>query len=221
MPTPILLEELGQQPLADMWLLRAAGFWNSLMTGSAFHKAMAQDAVQLMQVTGAKGWVAGLSHALQTAGYASAAAASGIDIGRLQALLRDGRQRVWDGIDICPRTAPSQGARKCTYERWFREPSWAAASPLTLPLIHAAMQRFLRFRTGVMGYQRILAASLACLDIRGCANSVALVLVMSCTWSLSVQQWQICVAILQIYLRHVRRCSSSCGSQICCRLPNS
>ena len=28
MPTPILLEELGQQPLADMWLLRAAGFWN-------------------------------------------------------------------------------------------------------------------------------------------------------------------------------------------------
>ena len=70
MPTPILLEELGQQPLADMWLLRAAGFWNSLMTGSAFHKAKAQDAVQLMQVTGAKGWVAGLSHALQTAGYA-------------------------------------------------------------------------------------------------------------------------------------------------------
>ena len=28
------------------------------MTGSAFHKAMAQDAVQLMQVTGTKGWVA-------------------------------------------------------------------------------------------------------------------------------------------------------------------
>ena len=24
--SPILLEELGQQPLADMWLLRAAGF---------------------------------------------------------------------------------------------------------------------------------------------------------------------------------------------------
>ena len=70
MPTPILLEELGKQPLADMWLLRAVGFWNSLMTGSAFHKAMAQDAVQLMQGTGAKGWVAGLSNALHTAGYA-------------------------------------------------------------------------------------------------------------------------------------------------------
>ena len=40
------------------------------MTGSAFRKAMAQDAVQIMQVTGTKGWVAGLSKALQTAGYA-------------------------------------------------------------------------------------------------------------------------------------------------------
>ena len=58
MPTPILLEELGQQQLADMWLLRAAGFWTTLMTASAFHKAMAQDAVQLMQVTGTKCWVA-------------------------------------------------------------------------------------------------------------------------------------------------------------------
>ena len=107
-PTPIVLEELGQQPVADMWLLRAAGFWNSLMTGSAFHKAMAQDAVQLMQVTGTKGWVAGLSKALQTAGYAfQPQHLQGIDIGRLQALITDGRQRVWDDLDICPRTAPS------------------------------------------------------------------------------------------------------------------
>ena len=39
----------------------------------------------------------------------------------------------------------------CTYERWFRKPSWAGASPLTSPLTHAAMQRFLRFRTGYHG----------------------------------------------------------------------
>ena len=122
------------------------------MTGSAFHKAMAQDAVQLKQGTGAKGWVAGLSNALQTAGYAfQPQQLQGIDIERLQALLRDGRQRVWDDLDICPRTAPLQGVRKCTYEQWFRKPSWAATSPLTLPLTHAAMQRFLRFRTGCHG----------------------------------------------------------------------
>ena len=112
LPTPISIEELGQQPLADTWLLRAPGFWKSLMTGSAIHKAMAQDVVQLMQVTGTQGWVAGLSKALQTAGYAfQPQQLQGIDIGRLQTLLRDGRQRVCDDLDVCPRTAPSQGAR--------------------------------------------------------------------------------------------------------------
>ena len=64
-----------------------------------------------------------------------------------------------------------------------------------------------------MGYQRILAASLACLDTRGCASVVALVLVMRCTWSWSVQRWQICVANFQIFFSHIRRCSNSCGSQ--------
>ena len=62
---------------------------------------------------------------------------------------------------------------------------------------------------------------LACLDTRGCASFVALVLVMRCTWSLSVQRWQTCVANFQIFFSHIRRCSNSCGSQIRVRLPNS
>ena len=71
------------------------------MTGSAFHKAMAQDAAQLMQVTGTKGWVAGLSKALQTANYAfQPQQLQSIDIGQLQTLLRGGRQRIWDDLEI-------------------------------------------------------------------------------------------------------------------------
>ena len=97
------------------------------------------------------GWL-GLSKALQTAGYAfQPQHLHSIDIGHLQSLLRGGRQRIWDDLDICPRTAPSQGARKCTYARWFRKPFWAGTSPLTLPLTHAAMQRLLRFRTECHG----------------------------------------------------------------------
>ena len=165
----------------------------------AFHKAMAQDAVQLSQMTGTKGWVAGLSKALQAAGYAfQPQHLHSIDIRQLQSLLRGGRQRIWDDLGISPRTAPSQGARKCTYARWFRKPFWAGTSPLTLPLTHAAMQRLLRL-WGVMVYQRILAASLACLDLRGCASSVALVSAVRCTSSLSAQRWQICVANFQIF----------------------
>ena len=41
-----------------------------------------------------------------------------------------------------------------------------------------------------------------------------LVLVVRCTWSLQVQQWQICVAVLQVFLKHIRRCSGSCGSRM-------
>ena len=94
----------------------------------------------------------------------------------------------------------------------FRKPFWAGTSPLTLPLTHAAMQRLLRFRTGCHGLPKDMAASLACLDIRGCASSVALVLAMRCTWSLSAQRWQICMANFQVFFSHIRRCSKSCGS---------
>ena len=216
-PTSILLEELGQQPLADMWLLRATGFWNSLMTGSAFHKAMAQDAVQLLQITGTKGWVAGLSKALQTAGWAfQPQQLQSIDIGQLQSLLRGGRERTWDDLDVCPRTAPSQGARKCTYAQWFRKPSRPGAFLLTLPLAHAAMQRLLGLRTGCHGLSWITKG-----HWQPIWRAWHLVSAMRCTWSLSAQQWQICVANLQIFFRHIRLCSNSCGSQICCRLPNS
>ena len=109
--TPILLEELGQQPLADMWLLRAAGFWNSLMSGSAFHKAIAQDAVDLVQVRRTKGWLAGLSEALQAAGCGfQPQQLQCIDIGQLRGLLRDSRENAWDGLGICNTSAVSSVA---------------------------------------------------------------------------------------------------------------
>ena len=64
------------------------------MTGSAFHKAMAH-AVQLLQVQDTKGWMAGMSKTLQTAGYAfQSQQLQGTDVGQLQGLLRDGRWRV-------------------------------------------------------------------------------------------------------------------------------
>ena len=67
---------------------------------------------------GLMGRVAGLSKAMQTAGYdIQPQQLQSITNGQLQGLLRDGRQRIRDDLDSCPRTAPSQGARKCTYAR--------------------------------------------------------------------------------------------------------
>ena len=115
----------------------------------------------------------------------------------------------------------SQGARKCTYERWFRKLSWAGASPLTLPLAHAAMQRFLRFRTGCHDLPKDIGSQFGVLrhqrvcQLCGTGFGDEMHLVFECA------AMQICVANFQIFFSHVRRCSNSCGSQICCRLPNS
>ena len=79
------------------------------MTGSAFHKAMAQDAVRLSQMTGTKGWVAGLSKALQVAGYAfQPQHLHNIDIGQLQSLLRGG----WKGSGMILTFALAQLLRR-------------------------------------------------------------------------------------------------------------
>ena len=57
--TDILLEDLQQQPLRHVWLLCAAGFWNSLVGGSGFYRALLQDAVQLAVKDGVRNWVKG------------------------------------------------------------------------------------------------------------------------------------------------------------------
>ena len=50
-----------------------------------------------------------------------------------------------------------------------------------------------------------------------CLNKV----VKRCTWSLSEQDRQICVAVLHVLLRHIRRRSNSCGSNIFCGLTSA
>ena len=134
-----------------------------------------------------------------------------IDIRQPQTLLRGGRHSFWDDLDVCPRTTPSQGARNGTYARWFRKPSWAGASPLTLPLTHAAMQRLLRFRTGFHGLPKDIGSQSGAGVPRHqrvcqlCGPGLArhCQLVMRCTWSLSAQRWHTCVASIQIIFRHI------------------
>ena len=110
MPIPTLLEELGQQHR------QTGGHVGSLVIGSACRKAMAQDAVELMQVTWTKSWVAGLPEAQQTASYGfQSQQLQDTDDVQLQGLPKDGRQRVRDDFDVSPCTAHSQGARKCIW----------------------------------------------------------------------------------------------------------
>ena len=68
-PTPILLSELRQSQMSGVWLLRAAGFWNSLVASSGMHRQIALDAVQLAVNGVRSGYVAGLVASLSVVGY--------------------------------------------------------------------------------------------------------------------------------------------------------
>ena len=46
-----------------------------------------------------------------------------IDIQVLSSRLRQRRDAVWDDLDICPRTYPTEDLRLCTYKMWFARPA--------------------------------------------------------------------------------------------------
>ena len=39
------------------------------------------------------------------------------------------REQVWENLHVSPRTAPSKGAKLCTYHRWFGRPSTLRFEP--------------------------------------------------------------------------------------------
>ena len=116
--TDILLEKLQQQPLRHVGLLRAAGFWNSLVGVSGFFRALLQDPVQLADRDGVCNWVKGLLDALQHAGCHPQLVVEQlhvIDRAQLAVALRRQRRHIRDVLDVCPRTTRSEGARLYTY----------------------------------------------------------------------------------------------------------
>ena len=153
MPTPILLSELRQSQVSDVWLLRTAGFWNSVVASPGMHRQIALDAVQLAVNGIRSGYVAGLVASLRVVGYDMILAAGSlpeIEVTQLRHNLRTRRDEVWQELHVGPRLAPSVNARLCTYFRWFL-PFARAATILRLPISHTAMRQFLLFRSRCHG----------------------------------------------------------------------
>ena len=115
-PTPILLSELHQSQISDVWLLRAAGFWNSVVACPGMHRQIALDAVQLAVNGDRSGYVAGLVASLRMVGYDMILAAGSlpeIDVTQLHHNLRTCRDEVWQELHVSPCLAPSANARLC------------------------------------------------------------------------------------------------------------
>ena len=76
-----------------------------------------------------------------------------IDVHRVMDLLEQQCLDGWQGLDVCPRTCPSQRAQLCTYERWFARPERVRTPShlLQQPLSASCMRTMLRFRMGCHG----------------------------------------------------------------------
>ena len=127
--------------LAARWLASSPGF----------HKQVALDAGFLALHRGASNWVSGLCHALSLVGYnlqLNTADMQDIDIRDLRGCLPAQLAHAWESVALNPRSCPSEGARLCTYLRWFACPTHNQIELLRLPLPYKTMVKFLRFRTG-------------------------------------------------------------------------
>ena len=152
--TDILFAELGLKSLQHVWLLRAAKFWNSLAgkPNGTFYKIIALDCCKDAVAASRHNWAWSMFKAIRTTGYELSIRVDDmdtIDIVALRQHLTQQRDAIWDGLDICPRTCPSQKARCCTYSRWFARPLGThARSLLDIPVSAACMKSLLRFRMG-------------------------------------------------------------------------
>ena len=55
---------------------------------------------------------------------------------------------VWQGLHASPRSAPSKGAKLCTYHRWFLRIGRVPEPYFQLPLSSRCLRRLFRFRLG-------------------------------------------------------------------------
>ena len=118
----------------------------------SIYKTIALDCCTAAVASAHRNWAWCMFKAVRATGYELGIRIDDLDIIHISALKQHLTQRqdaIWDGLDVCPRTCPSQKARCCTCFRWFaRPPDKHARSLLNIPVSAACMKGLLRFRMG-------------------------------------------------------------------------
>ena len=70
-----------------------------------------------------------------------------IDIATLCRKLEYRQAQPWQGLAVCPRTCPSRGVARVTYQRLMARPAACGGDVLTLRLPVRKLRQLLRFRT--------------------------------------------------------------------------
>ena len=115
------------------------------------YRQVAMDDISDANTRHIRNWAWSFRYNLREIGYESAS--TGLVPVCLKAVLQRldaPTAQLWNTLDICPRTCPSQDATLCTYHRWFTKPSRLSRSVslLQLPLSSRCLRVLLRFRMG-------------------------------------------------------------------------
>jgi hypothetical protein len=158
--TAILLREFDARSLDHEWWLCAVRFWNGLVAFPPQHlyKRIALDACQAAITSNVKNWAWAMFRGVRDMGYDMVISATdmlSLDVQRIRQLLDGQVTAVWQHLDYCPRTCPSNKARLCTYQAWCARPdSCHRKSYVHLPLSATCLRQVLRFRMGCHGLPR-------------------------------------------------------------------
>ena len=146
-PTPTLLSELRHSVMSNDWLLRAAGFWNSLEASSGMPRQLALNAGQLAVDGVCSGCVAGLVACLRAGGY--------------EIILAAGSLPGSDVTQLCHRMRTHGDEVLCTNYSWY-QPCAPAAMILRLPLSHTALRQLPLFKIRRHGHA---------MDVNNCSGT--------------------------------------------------
>ena len=124
----IMFRELAEKPWVHRWWSQVLGFMHrlSVMPESSIHVDILKDNISAAQQHPMCGnWATGIVRQYASLGMPSPFSSSGIvalnSLG-VQANMEGQHRKVWDGLHVSPRTAPSNGGKLCTYFTWLFRP---------------------------------------------------------------------------------------------------
>ena len=142
----------GQLVVHGAWVMRQL----SLLPEGSLHLDILQDNIAdaLQPLMSAK-WAADIDRQSRDLGMCSPFVSSGIEaLDSLGFMSRSAKRReqVWKNLHVSPQTAPSKGAKLCTYHHWFGRPSSLRFElyyelPMGISKLRALVQTWVPYRT--------------------------------------------------------------------------
>ena len=151
----IILREISERPWVHRWWNQVIGLMHRLsnMPDDSIHAEFLRDNIADAQQHPSCGdWAGGIVKQYSRLGMVSPFSSSGItclnSLG-FQANMEGRLRKVWGGLHVSPRTAPSKGAKLCTYFAWFLRPTQLKSVPyFEIPMPISRLRLLMQFRMG-------------------------------------------------------------------------